>query len=56
MTGKEVVKAYIEKFGGFPYEIDVADDEADTERVRILVECIRTGHEYTYEDEPGCDY
>lgn len=56
MTGKEAVEAYINKFGWFPYEMDVADDEVDTESVKILTECVRTGNEFRYEIEPGCDY
>lgn len=56
MTGREAVDAYVNRFGGFPIELDVADEEVDTPDVLMLMECVRTGKEYTYEPDPDCDY
>lgn len=56
MTGREAVDAYVNKFGGFPFELDVADEEVDTPDVRMLMKCVRTGKEYTYVPDPDCDY
>lgn len=45
---EEVLNAYIEKFGGFPYFLLMG--ASDQEIINALEPCLKTGKEYTVHD------